>query len=155
MQSNWSFDTDTQVRPLPSVAPGSRAGQVQRLDRLKRVPNLMNLEPANADHPDALTYRRAADAFRRKDLEAITETIYEDVTWHFPGRSWMAREVQGRDALLACLKEIITRTGQTFTLEDRFISGTDHHLVALQRFGATHNGCTKKFEATSVMRSYG
>ena len=65
---------------------------------------------ADIDHPDALTYRHAADAFRRKDLEALTQIIHEDVTWHIPGNSRMFQEVQGRDDLLAYLKEIITRT---------------------------------------------
>lgn len=115
----------------------------------------MNFGPSNINHPDALTYRRAADAFRRKDLEALAETIHEDITWHFPGSTWMSREIQGRDALLAYLKEIMTRTAGTFILEDRSISGTDHHLVAVQRFGATHEGRTKKFDAVSVMRFEG
>ena len=30
MRPNKSFDTDAQMRPLPSVAPGLRAGQVRR-----------------------------------------------------------------------------------------------------------------------------
>jgi hypothetical protein len=30
VRANRSFDTDAQVRPLPSVAPGLCAGQVQR-----------------------------------------------------------------------------------------------------------------------------
>jgi ketosteroid isomerase-like protein len=115
----------------------------------------MNFGPANIDHPDALTYRRAADAFRHKDLETVAQTIHEDVTWHFSGSTWLAREIHGRDALIAYLKEVMTRTAGTFILEDRFISGTDHHLVAIQCLGATHNGRTEKFDAVSVMRFEG
>lgn len=115
----------------------------------------MNFGPANIDHPDALTYRLATDAFRRKDLKTVAQTIHEDVTWYFPGTTWLAREIHGRDALLAYLKELMTRTAGTFILEDRSISGTDHHLVAVQRVGATHNGRTQKFDAVSVMRFEG
>ena len=115
----------------------------------------MNFGPAHIDHPNAVTYRRAADAFRRKDLETVRQTIHEDVAWHFPGSTWVAREIQGRDALLAFLKEVMTRTGGTFVLEDRSISGTDHHLVAVQRFGATHDGHAQKFDAVSVIRFEG
>lgn len=115
----------------------------------------MNFGSAHVDHPHAVTYRRAADAFRRKDLETLGQTIHENITWHWPGQSWISREIQGRDALLVFLREIIARTNQTFVLEDRSISGTDHHLVAVQRFGATHNGETKVFEAVSVMRFEG
>lgn len=112
----------------------------------------MNFGPSQVNHPNADTYRRAADAFRRKDLGAVAETIHEDITWHFPGSSWVSREIQGRDALLAYLKEVMTRTKGTFVLEDLSISGTGHHVVAIQRFGATREGRTEKFDAVSVMR---
>ena len=115
----------------------------------------MSFGPSYIDHPDAVTYRRAADAFRRKDLATVAETIHEDVTWHIPGTSWIAREVQGRDALFAYLKELLTKTSGTFILEDRSISGSDHHLMAVQRFGATYDGHTEKFDAVSVMRFEG
>ena len=40
-----------------------------------------------------------------------------------------------------------------FLLEDGVITGTDHHVVALQRFGATtREGQRQKFDAVSVMR---
>jgi len=115
----------------------------------------MNFGFANLEHPDALTYRRAADAFRRKDLETVAETIHENIAWHFPGSTWIAREIHGRDVLLAFLKEIMARTAGSFTLEDRSIAGTDHHVVAVQRLGATHDGRTQKFDAVSIMRFEG
>lgn len=112
----------------------------------------MNFGPSSVSHPDVITYRRAADAFRNKDLDVLAQTIHEDVAWHLPGNSWIAREIRGRDALLAYLKEILTRTEGSFILEDVEITGTDHHLVAIQRFGATHNESTAKFDAVSIMR---
>jgi ketosteroid isomerase-like protein len=108
--------------------------------------------PAQPAHPDAVTYLRAARAFRERDFDAITETIHESVVWHFPGKSWLGRTVEGRTALMAFLKEMVERTGNSFVLEDRTISGTEHHVVALQRFGATARGETQMFEAFSIMR---
>jgi ketosteroid isomerase-like protein len=108
--------------------------------------------PSSTDHPHVAIYRRAADAFRKRDLDALAETIHEDVHWHFPGTSWVSREIAGRDALLAYLRELMTKTDGSFLLEDIAISGNDHHVVAVQRFGATHRGDTQKFEAVSVMR---
>ena len=104
------------------------------------------------DHRDAVTYRRAADAFRRRDLVAVSETIHDDIRWHFPGKSWLAREVQGRERWLDYLRELTARTNNTFVLEDVRIAGNDHHLVALQRLGATHGGQTQKFDVVSIMR---
>src|SRR4051794_16422481 len=110
----------------------------------------MSFGPAKADHPDAVTYRRTAEAFRRRDLNVLAQGIHDDVMWHVPGRSWLARETTGREALLAYLREVVQRTANTFLLEDIYIAGTDHHVVALQRFGATFEGGTQGFEATSV-----
>jgi len=56
---------------------------------------------------DAVTYRRAADAFRAADRDALATTIDEDVIWHLPGTTWMARDFEGRGTLLAYLREIM------------------------------------------------
>lgn len=109
--------------------------------------------PADANHPHVLTYLRTARAFREHDFDSITATVHDAVTWHFPGKSWMGREIQGKNELFAFLREIMERTARTFLLEDGVITGTDHHVIAIQRFGATTpEGLTQKFDAVSVMR---
>jgi uncharacterized protein len=105
----------------------------------------------SVDHPDAVTYRRAADAFRAGDLDALATTIHEDVIWHLPGTTWMARDFEGRDTLVAYLREIVQRTNGTFTLQDVYVSGSDDHVLAAQRFGATVDGEERFFEVSSVM----
>ncbi len=104
------------------------------------------------EHPDVVTYKRAADAFRARDLDAIVETIHEHVAWHVPGTSWLSAELRGRGELLAFLQMLVERTSGTFILEDRFLSGNDDHVVASQRMGATIDGDTKRFDVVSVMR---
>jgi ketosteroid isomerase-like protein len=37
------------------------------------------------EHPDALAYRRTADAFRARDMDALAQLFDEDVVWHVPG----------------------------------------------------------------------
>jgi uncharacterized protein len=106
----------------------------------------------STDHPDAVTYRRAADAFRAGDLDALVASIHEDVLWHLPGTTWMARHFRGRDMVLAFLREVIQRTNGTFKLQDVFVSGTDDHVLAAQRLGATVDGEERFFDTTSVMR---
>lgn len=113
----------------------------------------MTTDAANigTDHPDAVTYRRAADAFRAGDLEALATTIDEDVIWHLPGTTWMARDFEGKDTLVAYLRELMQRTNGTFKLQDVFVSGSDDHVLAVQRFGATVDGEERFFDASSVM----
>jgi ketosteroid isomerase-like protein len=89
------------------------------------------------EHPNAVSYRRAADAFRGGDLDTLATTIHEDVIWHLPGTSRMARDFEGRATLLEYLREIRVRTNATFKLQDVCISGCDDHVLAVQRFGAT------------------
>ena len=104
------------------------------------------------DHPDAVTYRRAADAFRARDLDALAETIHESVIWHLPGTTWMARDFEGRGALVVYLRELVERTNGTFKLQDVCVSGSDDHVLAVQRFGATVDGEERFFDVGSVMR---
>jgi len=106
----------------------------------------------STEHPDAVSARRAADAFRAGDLDTLATTIHEDVVWHLPGRSWMARDLEGRPALLELLREIMVRSNGTFTLQDVFVSGSDDHVLAAQRFGLTVDGEQQSFDVTSVMR---
>jgi ketosteroid isomerase-like protein len=60
----------------------------------------------NAEHPNAVAYRKAADAFRARDLRAIEALVDEDVVWHVPGHHPRAGEIRGRDALLAWLADL-------------------------------------------------
>ena len=106
----------------------------------------------STDHPDTVTYRRAADAFNAGDLDALATTIHEDVIWHLAGSTWMARDLAGRAALLAFLRGIMRRTGGTFKLRDVCVSGCDDHVLAVQRFGATVDGEERFFDVSSVMR---
>ena len=100
------------------------------------------------DHPDAVTYRRAADAFRAGDLEALATTIHEHVIWHLPGTTWMARDFEGRGTLVAYLREIAQRTNGTFRLQDVSVSGSDDHVPAVQLFGATVDGEERFFDVS-------
>ena len=114
----------------------------------------MTTDPAiiSPAHPDAVTYRRAADAFRAGDLDELATAIHEHVIWHLPGTTWMARDFKGRRTLVAYLREIIERTNGTFTLQDVCVSGSDDHVLAVRRFGAAVDGEERFFDVTSVMR---
>lgn len=105
----------------------------------------------STDHPDAVTYRRAADAFSAEGVDALATTIHEDVIWHLAGSTWMARDLAGRAALLAFLRGIMRRTGGTFKLQDVCVSSCDDYVLAFQRFGATVDGEEGFFDVSSVM----
>jgi len=125
---------------------GARHGEPEDDRRMTRDSTI------GVDHPDAVTYRRTADAFRAGELDDLATTIDEQVSWHLPGTSWMARDFIGREMLLAYLREIVARTHGTFILRDVCVSGSDDHVVAVQQFGAAVAGEERTFDVTSVMR---
>lgn len=104
------------------------------------------------EHPDAVTYRRTADAFRARDFDAVGEAIDEDVEWHFPGTSWLSAELRGRDKVLAYLQAAVDRTKGTFMITDELVSGYDDHVVAVQEWGATVGREAQTFTVVSVIR---
>jgi ketosteroid isomerase-like protein len=58
------------------------------------------------EHPDAIAYRRTADAFRAGDLELVKALVAPEVVWHVPGEHPMAGTVDGREALLRWLARV-------------------------------------------------
>jgi uncharacterized protein len=88
--------------------------------------------------PDnAAIVRRGYEAFNTGDLKTLTELFGDDVSWHSPGRSPLAGDVAGREAVFARLGRYAAETGGTFradlkrvlTDEDGRVVGI-HHSVA-------------------------
>lgn len=88
------------------------------------------------EHPNAVAYRRTADAFRAGDAALLASFIAEDVVWHVPGTHAMAGELVGRAALLEWLAQLQTKG---FWLEELDVFGSDRHVCALSTMGA-HRG---------------
>jgi uncharacterized protein len=90
-------------------------------------------EGMNEEHPNAATYRKTADALRRRDFPAITAMLDEDVVWHVPGKHARAGDIRGRDAVLSWLADLI-ETG--FWLREHDVFANDEHVCALSYMGA-------------------
>jgi uncharacterized protein len=85
--------------------------------------------------------QRAYDAFNSGDMDTLTEVFDEDMVWHLPGRSSMAKDYQGRDATLAYFAQIGEETGGTFRAElQRLLSDEDGRVVGVQRSTADKDG---------------
>jgi uncharacterized protein len=85
--------------------------------------------------------RRAYEAFNRGDLESLTEMFDESAVWHLPGRSSMAKDYQGADAILAYFGQLGQETGGTFRAElECLLADDDDRVVGIQRSTAERNG---------------
>jgi ketosteroid isomerase-like protein len=99
------------------------------------------------DHPNALAYRRTADAFRAQDLTAVASLISEQVVWHVPGSHSMAGEIRGRGQLLAWLGQLAERG---FWLQELDVFGNDRHVCAISLMGARREGVDVSTRVVSV-----
>jgi uncharacterized protein len=85
--------------------------------------------------------RRAYDAFNVGDLDTLTEIFDERAVWHLPGRSSMAKDYEGRDAILAYFGQLGEETGGTFRAElERLLADDDGRVVGFQRSSGDRNG---------------
>jgi uncharacterized protein len=85
--------------------------------------------------------QRAYDAFNRGDLDTLTEIFDDGAVWHLPGRSSMAKDYQGSEAILAYFGQLGEKTAGTFRaeLEDLLAGGGDR-VVGIQRSTAERGG---------------
>lgn len=85
--------------------------------------------------------RRAYEAFNAGDIETITPLFDESIAWHLPGRSSMAKDYQGRDAVLAYFGQIAEKTGGTFQAElEHLLADDDDRVIGIQRSTGERNG---------------
>ena len=103
------------------------------------------------EHPNAVAYRRTADAFRARDSEALAQLIADDVIWHVPGNSPLAGEIRGLDALFGWFERLHEVTKGTFTLLEHDVLATDDHVVALSDMSSDIDGRRVSVNVVSVM----
>jgi uncharacterized protein len=85
--------------------------------------------------------QRAYDAFNSADMDTLVEVFDESAVWHLPGRSSMAKDYEGRDALLAYFGQLGQRTDGTFRAElERLTADDDGRVIGFQRSTGQRDG---------------
>jgi ketosteroid isomerase-like protein len=85
--------------------------------------------------------QRAYDAFNSADLDTLNEIFDESAVWHLPGRSSMADDYQGSEAILAYFGQLGQETGGTFQAQlERLLGDDDDRVIGIQRSTADRNG---------------
>jgi ketosteroid isomerase-like protein len=101
----------------------------------------------SVEHPNAIAYRRTADAYRSGDQAGLATYIDERVVWHVPGSHDMAGDIHGREALLAWLARL---RAKGFWLTEDDVVGNDEHVCALSVMGARRAGVDVHTRVVSV-----
>jgi uncharacterized protein len=83
-------------------------------------------------HPNEELVRRGYDAFARGDMDTLRELFDREIVWHFPGRSPLAGDHRGPDAVLGFFGRTTELTAGTFRAELHDAVADDRHAVGMQ-----------------------
>ena len=90
---------------------------------------------------DAAIVRRGYEAFLSGDRTRLTELFGENVSWHTPGRSPLAGDVVGREAVFARLGRYVAETGGTFRADlKRVLTDEDGRVIGIHHNVAERDG---------------
>jgi ketosteroid isomerase-like protein len=90
---------------------------------------------------NAAIVRRGYEAFNSGDLTRLTELLGDDVAWHIPGRSTLAGDVVGREAVFARLGRYRAETGGTFRTDlKRLLTDENGRVIGIHRSLAERAG---------------
>ena len=84
--------------------------------------------------------RRAYQDFESGDVELLQVVMGPNVIWHEPGRSSLAGDYKGPEAVLGFLGALQRRSGGTFEIEVLDVLSEPERAVVFQRETATRNG---------------
>jgi hypothetical protein len=99
--------------------------------------------PQSTDTPtgNAEVVRRGYAAFNAADIATLTELMDDNVTWHTPGRSPIAGDYQGRDAVFGQFGRYSDDSGGTFKAElEQLFTADDGRVIGLHHNSAERNG---------------
>jgi 2'-5' RNA ligase len=110
--------------------------------------------------PDPVTvvlefHDRQRRAYGGADLDDLRPALTEDVIWHVPGRSRIAGEHRGIDAVLAYFDAGRTMTDQTFQVTVHGLSVVGDRVVQLAGGRAVRGGREISWETVGVFRVQG
>ena len=83
--------------------------------------------------------RRTYQDFESGDLDLLRVVMAQDVVWHEPGRSRLAGDYKGPEAVLGLLRTLKSGSGGTFAIDVLDVLSKPERAVVLQRETATRN----------------
>lgn len=90
---------------------------------------------------DADVVRRGYEAFNSADMETLTGLFDEGASWHTPGRSGIAGDFEGRDAVFGQFGRFGGDTGGTFKADlKHVVADDDGHVVGVHHNSAERDG---------------
>ena len=93
------------------------------------------------EHPNATLVRRGYAAFNTADIETLSEILGENVVWHTPGRSPIAGDYRGRDAVFGQFGRYGGDTAGTFSADlQHVLTDQEGRVIGVHRNTGVRNG---------------
>ena len=93
------------------------------------------------EHPNATLVRRGYAAFNTADIETFSEILAENVVWHTPGRSPIAGDYRGRDAVFGQFGRYGGDTAGTFRADlQHVLTDEEGHVIGVHRNTGERDG---------------
>lgn len=99
--------------------------------------------------------RKGYAAFSTGDLASLSELFADDAIWAVPGNSPTSGTKQGRDAIVAYLVEIMTRSEGTFRVTQLAMAEGEGRVFSLDQTEATRNGQSLNTTGVNVFQLRG
>jgi uncharacterized protein len=93
-------------------------------------------------HPNEELVRSGYDAFAKGDIDTLRVLFDPEVVWHQPGRSVLAGDHRGIDAVLGFFARTMELTAGSFRAEPHDVIAGDQHVVGLHLVRAERQGRT-------------
>jgi ketosteroid isomerase-like protein len=104
-----------------------------------------------AEHPNVARIRDGYAAFAEGDFAALTDLLAEDLVWHQGGRSQLAGDYRGREAVFGYFAKLMEVTEGSFHSDVHAILADDEHGVALTVATASRDGRSMTANDADVM----
>jgi uncharacterized protein len=85
-------------------------------------------------------HRRQVEAFQRGDLDTVMTLYSNDAVWHLPGKSLLAGDHSGVDAIRTFLTKAVELTQGSFRLELLDAAYSDTNIFQWNRITAVRGG---------------
>jgi uncharacterized protein len=103
-----------------------------------------------AEHSNVDRIKAGYVAFSKGDLAALNDLLAEDVLWHFGGRSQLAGDYRGREAVYGLFGRLMEVTEGSLHLDVQAVFADDEHGVVLVALSASRGGQSVKVHEAHI-----
>ena len=102
-------------------------------------------------HPNEELIRKAFAAFLIGDMDTLSSSFAEYMVWHVPGRSRLAGDLRGFEAVIGYYGSLNEVTGGTFKIDEiQDVVANDQRAIAMQKSSAKKGGAVLNFNEVLV-----